>query len=90
MDYENKTNEELIEILACKDEEIYDLQSELQTEEDLIDEVSALESQIEDHNDALVDREVVSEVAFAAGHEAGTKGSELMRAWLNHKIEARI
>ena len=90
MNYENKTNEELIEILEEKDSQIYTLECDAQDSSDLEDEVSELNNQAEEYNTALSDRETVSESAFTAGHEAGTKGLELMRAWLNHKIEARI
>ena len=91
MEYENKTKEELIDLLEAKDEEINDLQENEQSIEELADEISDYESQQEEYNEALADREQVSEKAFYAGFDAYQCGEvNEQKAWLNYKIEARL
>jgi len=90
MEYENKTNEELIDLLEAKDEEINTLQENEQSIDDLVDEIRDYENQQEAYNDALVDRERVSEKAFYAGYDAYKPDDSKVKAWLNYKIEARI
>ena len=89
MEYENKTNEELIELLEAKDDEISELQETEQNIEELTDVISDYQSQEEDYNLALADREQVSEKSFYAGRISDQKLTPL-KAWLNHKIEERL
>ena len=90
MEYENKTNEELIDLLEAKDEEINTLQENEQSIDDLVDEIRDYENQQEAYNDALVDRERVSERAFYAGFKAAENKSTALKSWLNHKVEVRL
>ena len=88
--YENKTNEELIELLEAKDEQICDFEENEQHCSDLEDENRDLQNVIDDFNSALSDREEVSEAAFFAGHNDGLNGNQALKSWLNYKIGARI
>lgn len=91
MEYENKTNEELIELLEAKDEEINILQENEQNAQELTDEISDYESQVEEHNEALADREQVSEKAYYAGFDdAKNEKLSSIKGWLNFKVEQRI
>jgi len=90
MEYENKTNEELIDLLEAKDKEISDLQENEQNIEELTDEISDYESQQEEYNEALSDREQVSEKAFYAGFKSAENKELVVKSWLNYKIEARL
>ena len=89
-EYENKTNEELIELLESKDEEIEQFEEHDQTVEELEDENRDLQNIIDDYNSSLSDREEVSEAAFDAGYEAKENNEAKMKAWLNYKIGARL
>lgn len=89
-EYENKTNEELIELLEAKDEEIQQQQEHDQSIEELEDENRDLQNVIDDYNSSLSDREEVSEAAFDAGYEAKENQLPKLKAWLNYKIGARI
>jgi hypothetical protein len=88
--YENKTNEELIELLEAKDEEISEFEEHDQSIEELEDENRDLQNVIDDFNSSLSDREEVSELAFNAGYEAKESNQPLLKSWLNFKIRARI
>lgn len=90
MEYENKTKEELIDLLEAKDEEINTLQENEQIIDDLTDEIRNYENQQEEYNEALADREQVSEKAFYAGYDAYKSAAFKVKAWLNYKIEARL
>ena len=89
-EYENKTNEELIELLEAKDEEIEELEANEQNCSDLEEENATLQSQIEDYDESLCDREEVSELAFNAGYEAKENNQDQLRGWLNYKVGARL
>ena len=93
-EYENKTVEELIDLLEDKDETIAELE---QANCDQSDEISCLEGELAD----LVpdeDREVTAEKAFYAGYnyymEAFTSGIAIdtspLKAWLDYKIGERL
>jgi len=90
MQYENKTIEELIDLLEAKDEEINELEESEQNIEELSDEVSELQNQIDDFNSSMGDREQVSEKAFNAGYDACRVGGAQLKSWLNYKIEERL
>ena len=88
MKYENKTNEELIEILEERDEEIEQLESR---NDDLENEVDTLSSDLSSLEAEMVhsdDEEGIAEKAFNAGFEA--KSENQFQAWLNYKVEARL
>lgn len=89
-EYENKTNEELIELLEARDEELEQIEEHDQSIEELEDENRDLQNIIDDYNSSLSDREEVSEAAFDAGYEAKENKEAKMKAWLNYKIGARL
>ena len=89
-EYENKTNEELIELLESKDEEIEQFEENHQSIEDLESDNQDLQNVIDDYNSSLSDREEVSEAAFKSGHKSGLDNEALLKSWLNYKIGARI
>mgnify|MGYP003637413969 CR=1 FL=1 len=89
-EYENKTNEELIELLEAKDEEISEFEESDQSIEELMSENQDLQNIVNEYDESLSDREEVSELAFNAGYDACCTGSEQLRGWLNFKIGARI
>ena len=92
MGYENKTNEELIELLEQRDEELeeYEMKvGDIECERDsAYDDLSVLH-ELEDF-----DKESFAEKAFDRGVEAGQNfkhdKTKIMKAWLNYKIEARL
>lgn len=90
MEYENKTNEELIELLEARDETINELEEYEQSCDDLQDENRDLQNIIDEYDSAVSDREKVSESAFFAGHHEGLNGNQALKSWLNYKIRARI
>lgn len=89
-EYENKTNEELIELLEARDEELEQIEEHDQSIEEAEDENRDLQNIIDDYNSSLSDREEVSEAAFDAGYEAKENNEAKMKAWLNYKIGARL
>jgi len=94
MNYENKTIEELLEILEDKDEIIDDLQCDLQAKESDYDDVASengeLSAEMSRIQEFDIEKEPFAEKVFNAGYLAGKNGEELLRAWLNQKIEARL
>jgi len=90
MNYENKTEEELIELLEDRDEKIEELEQEVCEASELEDEVSELQGQLDEVNSALTDREEVSERAFYSGYKSGANSEFVLKSWLNFKIEERI
>ena len=94
MNYEDKTIEELIDLLEDKDETISDLQCDLQAKEDEYDEVSEENGELSVEMSRIeefdIEKEPFAEKAFNAGYEAKENARPLMRAWLNYKIEARL
>jgi len=90
MEYENKTNKELIELLESKDEELSEYEESAQTIDELSEEISDYESRESEYNESLADRESVSELAFDAGHAAGANNSPVVKSCLNYKIEAKL
>ena len=90
MEYENKTNEELIELLEARDEKINELEEYEQSCDDLQDENRDLQNIVDEYDSAVSDREKVSEFAFNAGYKAKENNEEHLRGWLNFKIGARI
>jgi len=89
-EYENKTNEELIELLEARDKKLEQIEENDQSIEELEDENRDLQNIIDDYNSSLSDREKVSEAAFDAGYEAKENNEAKMKAWLNYKIGARL
>ncbi len=82
------TNEEYDAKIEWLENQIEEIK---QDNEDLEESILIYKSEAEDYNEALLDREVVSEKAFIAGFFSGEdKNSTLTKAWLNYKIEARI
>jgi len=86
----NKSKEELIEIIEQLDEKIEELEQEVYEASELEDEVSELQGQLDDVNSALTDREEVSEKAFYSGYKSGANSEFVLKSWLNFKIEERI
>ena len=89
-EYENKTNEELIDLLEVRDERIGELEENEQSIDDLEDENRDLQNIVNEYDSAVSDREKVSEVAFNAGYQAKENNQAQLKAWLNYKIGARI
>ena len=85
-----KTNEELIELLEERDEEIEELESCTSHIDDLEDEIATLTSEINDYDESLSCREEVSEKAFYAGYNTIKKPENSIKAWLNFKVENRL
>ena len=89
--YENKTIEELIDLLEGQDDEIEELKQEANEAEALQEEVCALQEQIDDFNAAMGDREEVSEKAYYAGYQCCNDGlMTILKGWLTFKMEARL
>ena len=88
--YENKTIEELIDLLEGQDDKIEELEQE-------VDEVKA---ELSDTYDSLselyeiedFDKESFAEKAFNAGFECADSDGSLtkFKGWLNYKMEARL
>lgn len=88
MEYENKTNEELIDLLEGRDDEIDELkQKNDETSMELSDSYDQLSElhEIEDF-----DKETFANNAFDAGYEAKGNNEAKLKSWLNYKIGARI
>lgn len=100
MHYDNKTNEELIELLEERDEKIEEMDCYEAQVDDLEAEVGQLTDEINSYDVSLSDREEVSEKAFNAGYNNGfgdchdndrakpMKGN--LKHWLNFKMENRL
>lgn len=87
MSYENKTNEELIELLEEKDREIENQKDRI---EDLKTDCKDYRIQVSDYKDLEEERESITEHAFNAGYDSCCTGSEQLRGWLNYKMEVRL
>ncbi len=91
MNYENKTNEELIDLLDERDEEIEVLEQCKMEIDALEDEVTLRQSQIDEHDESLSCREEVSEKAYYAGfNDANNTTLSNIKGWLNFKVENRL
>ena len=77
--YENKTNEELIELL----------EEENQSNEDLRDEIKSISSDNNDYDVAILELATIAEKSFYAGRDSDLQSTPL-KAWLNYKIGERI
>tara|TARA_R110000823_G_scaffold314099_1_gene442499 strand:- start:216 stop:458 length:243 start_codon:yes stop_codon:yes gene_type:complete len=78
-EYENKTNEELIELL-----------DELkQSNESLRDEIKTASSDNKDYDRAILELTTTAEKSFYAGRCSNLKVTPL-KAWLNYKMEERL
>lgn len=86
-EYENKTNEELIDLLEERDESLQDAESSLSDLSDQITELSIDNSMLEDFRE---NKEELVESSFNSGYEAKENNEPKLKAWLNHKIGARI
>lgn len=85
------------------EEIIEDLKEELEESKssnvDLSDEITVMEHDHKNYDDAIGEHEEIAEKAFNAGYVKGFNNptiksevykSENIRAWLNYKIEARL
>jgi len=89
MSYENKTIEELIELLEEKDEEIQQLECKADDlEMEQADYVSEIES-ITEYSMDKHEQEELAEKSFYAGLDSNSNITPL-KAWLNYKIEERL
>tara|TARA_R110000772_G_scaffold45257_1_gene103812 strand:+ start:61 stop:300 length:240 start_codon:yes stop_codon:yes gene_type:complete len=79
MNYENKTNEELIELL----------EEENQSNEDLRYEIKSISSDNNDYDVAILELATIAEKSFYAGRDSDLQSTPL-KAWLNYKIGERI
>ncbi len=81
MSYENKTNEELIELLEERDQSVSDLQ----------EEISDSESDSRDYDAAILKLSTIAESSFYAGIESSRNITLTpIKAWLNYKIGERL
>ena len=80
MNYENKTNEELTELLEERDQSI----------EDLNDEITSDAEDAKDYDRAIKDLSTIAEKSFYAGYNTIKKPMNDLKAWLNYKMEARL
>lgn len=94
MNYENKTEEELIQLLEERDENIESLEEELQCAEssleeanDTVDDLSIDNSMLEEFRE---NKEELVQEAWDSGYESGDKKEAQLKSWLNYKIGARI
>lgn len=78
-EYENKTNEELIELL----EELN------QSNEDLREEITNTASDNNDYDLAILQLETIAEKSFYAGRDSNLNLTPL-KAWLDHKVGERL
>ena len=84
-DLDSKTKEELIDIINEKNDEIEELQQDLEGKND---DIESLECEIRYVD--IVDLELISKSSFDSGYLSGVNGDSQLKAWLNHKIGARI
>lgn len=89
-EYENKTIEELIDLLEGKDDQIEELEQSNCEIDDLNDEIKDQQNTIDEFESLNCDREGISEIAFKSGYQAKESDKPLMKAWLNFKVENRI
>ena len=87
MSYENKTNEELIELLEEKDEEVQELESRASDSEDELNELRVDNSILEEFRE---DKEEFAKSAFDSGYDSGFNKDHQLKAWLNYKIGERL
>ena len=89
MEYTDKTNEELIELLEDKQETINQLEGELEeAKEDAAESFSEMEEVVESSFD-IQQQEELAEKSFYAGRESDLSLTPL-RAFLIFKLEARL
>ena len=91
----NITNlDEALEKIDELKKTIDDLQCDLQAKESDYDDVASengeLSAEMSRIQEFDIEKEPFAEKVFNAGYLAGKNGEELLRAWLNHKIEARL
>ncbi|NRA79367.1 MAG: hypothetical protein HRU18_14260 [Pseudoalteromonas sp.] len=78
-EHENKTNEELIDLI-----------DELkQSNESLRDEIRTASSDNNDYDKAILELSTIAEKSFYAGRDSDLKSTQL-KSWLNYKMEERI
>ena len=87
--YENKTNEELIELLESKDERINDLEECEQSCEELESEIRCMSSDGNDYDKAIKELATIAEKSFYAGRNSDLKSTQL-KSWLNYKMEEML
>lgn len=85
-EYENKSVDELIELLEDRDMKIEELEQEVEEGECVMTDLRFELSQVEEEDEP----EDIAERAFDAGFNAGTGLENQMKSWLNYKIEARL
>jgi len=79
MQYENKTNEDLIELLEERDQLI----------DDFHDEIASDAADAKDYDRAIKDLSTIAEKSFYAGRDSDSNSTPI-KAWLNYKIGERI
>ena len=89
-DLDSKTKEELIDIINEKNDEIEELQQDLEGKNDDIESLECEIRDLEGESVDIVDLELISKSSFDSGYLSGVKGDSQLKAWLNHKIGARI
>lgn len=94
MNYENKTEEELISILDERDENIETLCEEIdslqQDNEELSEEVSIISTELSLFREFEEEKEEFANNAFDSGFDSGVNGEQKLKSWLNFKIGARL
>ena len=88
MTYENKTNEELIELLEEKDEEIQQLECKADDlEMEQADYVNEIESMTECSIDKQEQEELAEKSFYAGLYSSRNLTLTPLKAWLNYKME---
>lgn len=78
-EHENKTNEELIELIEELKQSNHDLKTELRD--------TATDNK--DYDKAIKDLATIAEKSFYAGRDSDLKSTQL-KSWLNYKMEERL
>ncbi len=92
MSYEDKTKEELIDLLDIKDDEIETLERDRSDYEASEEEVESLNHEVCELRDDISDKLELIEKAFYAGGNCAIsmRYSTPLKAWLNYKIGERL
>lgn len=78
--HENKTKEELIDVIDELE----------QSNDDLRDEIKNISVDASDYDTAILQLETIAEKSFYAGYNVIKKPNNQTKAWLNYKVEARL
>jgi len=86
--YDNKTNEQLVELLEERDQKIEEVEQSLTEEQESL--VSAYNDLSRLHEIDDFDESAFAEKAFYAGFTEGSRTLDALKPWLNYKIMENI